>query len=1316
MTGDSAQEPPGPPPPHPEAIEAFCDYLNLLEVGEEVDWEAFCGDRPDHAGELRQLLAEYERVTAILDRLAPAASFSARLRAHYGDSVDPGISLDGEEPRLSTTTHKGGTTGGTGRVLSRLSAQSPESTRYEAKREIARGGMGAIIEVWDGELRRTLAMKVVLTSRQPSSDDSDSEGLLERRLSRFLEEAQITGQLDHPGIVPVHDIGIDGQGRVYFTMQLIDGLDLRRVFELARLQKDGWTEKRVVSVMIRVCEAMAFAHSKGVVHRDLKPANIMVGRFGEAYVMDWGLAKVLGREDAHDIRIAEEKKQEESRRVKTDRSDSDTGTDAALKTMDGDVVGTPAYMAPEQARGKLEEISLQSDVYSMGAMLYHLLSGHMPYEPLGEKVPAHTILEAVRNAPPWPLRQLNPDVDSELGAICEKAMSREAPQRYGDMMALAGDLTAWVEGRGVGAYTTGVLYETRKWIARNKTASSALGALLGLILLSISLFIWQQQRNLGKVEEEKTQTEEARAEAEKAQEEAIANFEAAQKSEKEKEEEADRALRESVKAREAADRAAKAATDAHEQTQLALAAAYRLSVTAASYSLRLDDVPEAKKNLTDCAVDLRGWEWRHLRLSAEGSLGDSVVQGKGVSDLAVTADGDTLLTYGFGLPLRLWSVSERRMIKGLTGAGFLDFENAGRLELLRCALSPDGSLLLMTYFLDNSLRVFGRNGVKQYDFKGHTAPIIDAAFSQDGTKIVTASEDGRALLFDTTTSRISSELLGHQGAVTCAALDRDGMRVATGGEDRTVRIWDAATGEEERLLEGHHTASLSAIDWSEDGELLVTASLDGTLAVWRVSDGALQAVMHGHLGPIRDAVFGRGGESVFSASDDLTVRMWDSGTGRQRRVFRGHDKAVRSVVRLGTENRIASGSLDGTVRIWDGDWDPAVTLIEEERTFSHVAFSGDGTGLCATPGEGRCAMIDSDSGVVERLLGENPQVGRRRYVASSASADGRFLALSTDQNVVEIWNRTTGKRVRILRGFPRDVVFLDLSADGRTIAMAGAGKRAHVEDLDNEGSRVSIDLPHTLASLAISPDGLTLATAGSDESLRLWNTRTREPGPAKREIHGSMINDLEFSADGRLLATASNDRTARIFAVEELEPLLSCAGHTETIGCVAFSPTENRLVTGAKDGTLRLWSTQRAVERVAMESAGENRSAREASEPVPMAEPMLLLLGHEGEVLDVAFSPDGSRIASCGADTGVRIWETLRAEERYERRTWKYSAHRIARQLVEDLYGDLHSTELVESALTDDAGLEAGLREAALTELGRMIDRGDLDPPAGDGR
>ena len=165
--------------------------------------------------------------------------------------------------------------------------------------------MGTILRVWDGDLRRNLAMKVMHGRGVGSSSPGEGAGgaVDQERLGRFLEEAQITGQLDHPGVVPVHDLGIDSKGRCYFTMRFVRGRELKEVFDLAREHKEGWTRTKVLGAILKVCEAMAYAHSKGVVHRDLKPANVMVGRFGETYVMDWGLARVLGRHDSHDLRL-----------------------------------------------------------------------------------------------------------------------------------------------------------------------------------------------------------------------------------------------------------------------------------------------------------------------------------------------------------------------------------------------------------------------------------------------------------------------------------------------------------------------------------------------------------------------------------------------------------------------------------------------------------------------------------------------------------------------------------------------------------------------------------------------------------------------------------------------------------------------------------------------------------------------------------------------------------------------------------------------------------------------------------------------------
>jgi len=239
-----------------------------------------------------------------------------------------------------------------------------------------------------------------------------------------------------------------------------------------------------------VCEALAYAHSKNVVHRDLKPANVMVGKFGEVYVMDWGLARVLGREDKHDLRLRPESAASASV-VRTERREQrDNTPDSPLVTMDGDVVGTPSFMPPEQARGQLDKLGPHSDVYSIGAMLYQLVSGRMPYMPAEGRVSQHTILAAVLRGPPESVESLAPRTPPELVAIIDRAMEREIATRYPTTIALAADLRAYVDGRVVAAYEAGTWAESKKWVQRNKPLAASLAAavlaLLGGVAFSVS--------------------------------------------------------------------------------------------------------------------------------------------------------------------------------------------------------------------------------------------------------------------------------------------------------------------------------------------------------------------------------------------------------------------------------------------------------------------------------------------------------------------------------------------------------------------------------------------------------------------------------------------------------------------------------------------------------------------------------------------------------------------------------------------------------------------------------------------------------------
>jgi serine/threonine protein kinase/formylglycine-generating enzyme required for sulfatase activity len=345
-------------------------------------------------------------------------------------------------------------------ILDSVRASASFSQRYAIETEIGRGGMGAVLRVVDHKLERPLAMKVIL-GQAAAARTGETPPVEPRQLARFLNEAKLTGQLDHPGIVPVHEVGVDAEGRAYFTMKLVKGQTLAEVFEKQSSGDADWSTPRVLTVIERVCEAMAFAHERGVIHRDLKPANIMVGDFGEVYVMDWGLARKLG----------------ESEEIGGAAAEVDAELNAQLSlTRDGAVLGTPAYMSPEQARGEIATLGPQSDVYSLGAMLYQLIAGTPPHIKKGERPTGAEVLSRVVTGPPK--RLASPTTRPELIAICEKALAHSASERYGSVRELAQDLNRFVSGRTVAAFDTSAWAETKQWVRRNKALAGALGAVV----------------------------------------------------------------------------------------------------------------------------------------------------------------------------------------------------------------------------------------------------------------------------------------------------------------------------------------------------------------------------------------------------------------------------------------------------------------------------------------------------------------------------------------------------------------------------------------------------------------------------------------------------------------------------------------------------------------------------------------------------------------------------------------------------------------------------------------------------------------------
>jgi serine/threonine protein kinase len=369
-----------------------------------------------------------------------------------------------------------------------LAGQLNQGNRYVVTGEIARGGMGMVLRAVDSDIRREVALKFLLDQSNPN------------KTLRFIAEAQITGQLEHPNIVPVHELGTNNQKQVFFSMKMVRGRSLLQILDDLRA-KDIAAEKRftlgkLLNVLVSVCNALAYAHTFGVVHRDIKPANIMVGDFGEVYVMDWGLAKLLqGNEEpmgeseqfAASLNAANEPSNEVgpggSSKVVTSRQPE------TELTMEGTIMGTPSYMPPEQARGQLRAIGPRSDIYSMGAILYEMLALEPPVDRNGG---FYAVLQRVvlgEIAPPekrFPARAKEGKIPSELSAIAMKALAKDPARRYGSAEALRRDIELFQEGRSVSAKEDTKTELAIKFVKRNRTLCAAAG-MLALILIGTSL-------------------------------------------------------------------------------------------------------------------------------------------------------------------------------------------------------------------------------------------------------------------------------------------------------------------------------------------------------------------------------------------------------------------------------------------------------------------------------------------------------------------------------------------------------------------------------------------------------------------------------------------------------------------------------------------------------------------------------------------------------------------------------------------------------------------------------------------------------------
>jgi len=531
------------------------------------------------------------------------------------------------------------------------------------------------------------------------------------------------------------------------------------------------------------------------------------------------------------------------------------------------------------------------------------------------------------------------------------------------------------------------------------------------------------------------------------------------------------------------------------------------------------------------------------------------------------------------------------------------------------AFSPDGRRLV-TASSDKSARIWdAETGREILRLGGHTGGVGSAVFSPDGGRVATASSDRTARIWDASTGREIAVLSGHTDRVRCVTFSPDGRQLATAANDKTARVWDAATGETIMVLRGH-TEVLTWVAFSPDGRRLVTASHDKTARIWDAATGRQLTLLSGHTGLVTSAVFSPDGRRVATSSFDKTARIWDAATGRAITELRGHAQMVTSVAFSSDARRIVTGSGDKTARTWDAETGQQIMVLKHPDSVEAAAFSPDDQRIATASADRNARVWDSRANHEIVLFDGHAD----RVVSARFSPDRKRVVTSSLDKTARIWDAATGREMLSLLGHTDLVYWAAFSPDGQRVVTASYDKTARIWDAAT-GREIVRFRGHAdpVFTAEFSPDGRRVVSASVDRTARIWDAATGQE-ILKLAGHKAPVQSASFSSDGQRVVTSSLDKTARIWDAATSRQITVLSGHTDRVWFAAFSPDDRRVVTASDDRTARIW---------------DSSTGRE----------ILRLTGHRDNVISADFSPDGLRVVTASDDGTARMWDAATGQQ-----------------------------------------------------------------------
>lgn len=1047
--------------------------------------------------------------------------------------------------------------------------------RYKLLEKIGEGGMG---EVWMAEQEKPVLRRVALKLIKVGMDTPSV-------VARFEAEGQALALMAHPSIAQVFDAGATASGRPYLVMELVRGIKITEYCDQQQLP----TQDRL-RLFIQVCHAIQHAHQKGIIHRDVKPSNILItvnDGVPMPKVIDFGIAKAVA------FKL----------------------TDKTLFTEFQALVGTPAYLSPEQAEMSSAEIDTRSDIYSLGVLLYELLVGQTPFdarelikggldalrqairekEPIKPSTRLRTLTASELTTTAQRRRtealKLTNQLRGDLDWIVMKCLEKDRARRYATANGLAMEIQRYLDNEPVLARPPSWLYRARKQVRRNKLASAAAAVVvlaLGAVA-TLSLVYAAREQAVGR-----------QLENDLARQHLMLGRSLCQQGE--------------------------IARGLHWMARA------------------LESAPPSNLELNSTVrQNLAGW-------SAELQAPLAVLpHGARVGTVAYSPDGSRLLT-GSENTAKLWRADTGELIGQ-------PMRHDGGVRFV--AFSPDGQRLL-TASTDKAVRLWAGLDAKPLERVFHLqAEPTAALFSPDGTRVFAVGQDGAARLWDASTGEPIGPWFHHKSGVHAAAWAPHGNLIATGGADGSVRFWSGDTGET-RGEPLHVSKKVNALVFSPDGHALLTGSDNDTAQLWSVARRQPIGPPLPHRGRVNAVGFSPDGTRLLTANEAGVARLWSAANGEPLGFEMQHGAPVLVARFTPDGQRVVTGSMNNSARVWSAETgEPLGPAIQHEGWVWALAISPDGNRLLTGADDHSSKLWSiAPSGNSERVF-------KHANVAWSAtfSPDGKWIVVSgadneTSFSSLRLWSTQTGKPGAVI-AHPGLVWSVAFSPDGQWLLSGGNDGVARLWSTQTmKPSPIQFQHRAAVRSVAFSRDSQAAATASFDNTATVWSVVMGKALFAPFQ-HPRGVEDVAFSPDGKMLATACEDGAARLWSVLTGRQCGPAFWHHGSVLAVAFSPDGRQLLTGSTDNSARRWDVRTGktvgpalahpswVEDVAFSPDGACVATCDAFDSAWLwstrtAELLCPPFKHSGPVNEIEFSRDGRQLLTASHDGTARIWDIPR--------------------------------------------------------------------------